>query len=886
MTSDELRKKFLDFFAGCEHKVLPGAPLIPSDPTALFTSAGMQQFVPMFRGEVPPSSPRIATCQKCFRADDLDSVGHTARHHTFFEMLGNFSFGDYFKREAIAWAWEFSTQWLGLPQDRLWVSVHLDDDESFEIWRRDIGIPQERIIRLGKEDNWWGPVGPTGPCGPCTELYLDLGEKRGCGKPDCRPGCDCDRFNEFWNLVFQMYDLDESGNLNPLPKTGVDTGLGLERTASLVQGVVSNFEIDIFRPIIDYIGQIAEEAAPGFQYQPESKDKAAIAVRIIADHIRAISFLIADGVMPSNEWRGYVLRRVIRRAYRFGRLLSITQPFLHRMVPVVTRVMKVGYPELEEKQDLVIKMVRAEEERFQSTLEQGTQLLDRAVAEIREKGNKTIPGQVVFELYDTYGFPKELTAEIASDRGLTIDESGYAQAMEEQRARARAGVEETFAYEDTAGYARFQGHSEFVGHETTQANARIVGMVKESKAVEQAEQGDQVEVILDVTPFYAEMGGQVGDTGILSGVDDSGQPVRALVSDTQWATEGVIVHRAQVEQGKLQVGQSVQAEVDAARRQAITRAHTTAHLLHHALREVLGRHATQSGTFKEPDRLRFDFSHFAALTPDQLSRINQMMTENILAGHPVRHYITSFQAAKEEGAIALFDEKYGETVRVLQVGDFSKELCGGTHVENTSLIGSCLLLSESSIGAGLRRVEVATGLEAARVVQEQEEVLREIGDLIHSSRGELPQRVKQLLTDLKQAEKRIESLQGKRAALLVDELVGQAQPADGFQVVAARVPDLGGDALRDLADSLINKLGSGVVVLGTVVDKKVFLVSKISQDLVSRGLHAGNLIREVAKATGGGGGGRPDFAQAGGRDASKLDEALTKVPELVSTQQG
>ena len=853
------------------------APLIPGDPTTLFTIAGMQQFVPAFRGEIPAPAPRVATCQRCLRIDDLEQVGRTARHETFFEMLGNFAFGDYFKREAINWAWELITKGFGIPADRLWITIHPDDDEAREIWRNDIGIPQERIVPVA--DNWWPTGGGLGPCGPDTELIYDLGEQYGCDKPGCGPACDCDRWSELWNLVFQQYNRDAEGNLAPLPTQNIDTGMGLERLALIMQGCSTIFETDLFKPIIAYIGEMALAANQTFRFGADPlADEAA---RIIADHARAVTFMVGDGVTPSNEGRGYVLRRLVRRSARLGRRLNLPTLFMSRVVPVVVRHMSPAYPELTGKQDVIVKFVQSEERRFDETLEQGSQLLEQVIGRVKSAGGAIIPGETAFELYDTYGFPYELTVEIAAEQGLPVDEQGFLEAMERQRQRARAAGVQSFAYRGAEGYVELAGKTTFCGYEELETTATVLHLLKEGKEAENVRAGDAAEVILDYSPFYAEAGGQVGDTGSLEA-----ESTRARVTDTRHPAEGVHALHVVVEEGELVRGEQVRAIVDAHRRHAIARAHTATHLLHYALRQVLGEHALQSGSLVEPDRLRFDFAHFSALTPQEIKQVEDAVNGRILGLHPVGASVVPLAQAREAGAMALFGEKYGENVRMVRVGDFSTELCAGTHVLSTGAVGMFKIVAQASVGAGLRRVEAVTGLAGLEYLRDQEAALSRSAELLRAAREEVPARIESLQRELREAQRRIESLQARGASALADELVQGAEVVEGARVVAARAANLSLEALRNLADAVLERLGLGVVVLGTEADGKVLFVGEVSRDLTERGAHAGKLVGEVAKTAGGGGGGRPDFAQAGGRDPARLDEALGKVVPLVRQQLG
>ncbi len=874
-TSRRLRDSFLDFFAQRGHRVLASSPLKPSDETTLFTSAGMQQFVPWFRGLVPPAAPRVATCQKCFRADDIEQVGHTPWHCTFFEMLGNFSFGDYFKREAIHFAWEYVIGVLGLPEARVWVTVHPDDDESPLIWEREIGVPPSRIVR--DPTNWWGPVGDSGPCGPDTELHLDTGQERGCGRPDCDPTCDCPRFSEVWNLVFQMYNKQPGGELEPLPRPGIDTGLGLERLTALLQGVPSIFETDLFAPIVASVIARARRAHPDLR-EPLTGPQGA-AVRIIAEHTRALTFLLADGFTPSNEGAGYVVRRVLRRAYRFGRQLGIEEPFLYQLAPTVVGVMGEVYPELRAAEGRLTTWLQQEERQFEDTLERSYAPLMDAISRARAAGLAALPGEEAFRLHDTYGLPRELAADTAAEHGLGFDEEGFNAAMEAQRQRARARAEDDFAFALRSGYQGFVGKSTFLGHEACTAQAAVIGLLREGEPTDRLIAGEEGEVFLDQTPFYAESGGQVGDRGWLEA-----QAGRAEVLDTAYPVEGAHAHRARVLEGELAVGQQVQARVDEARRRAIARAHTATHLLHHVLRQVLGEHALQSGSLVDADRLRFDFAHFAALTDEQKQRIEQGVVELSLADHALAAEEMSMAEARAQGAVALFGEKYGERVRVVRIGDFSRELCGGTHLRSASAIGGFLIVSERSIGAGLRRIEAVTGLEAHALAAQQRRLISAAAEAVGGSPDEIPDRIAQLQADLRRARREISQLQQQSAAGRVDDLAREAQQVGALKVVAARVAPLAPDALRALADEVLVRLGSGVVVLGCERDGRAQFIGAVSKDLTKAGYHAGNLVREVARAAGGGGGGRPDFAQAGGKNPERLDEALAKVKELVAAQ--
>jgi alanyl-tRNA synthetase len=876
MTTKELRQAFLDYFWQQDHLVLPSFSLIPSDQSTLFTSAGMQPLIPYFLGIAKPPQPRIATCQKCFRADDIDKVGYTWRHLSFFEMLGNFSFGDYFKREAIRFAWEFLTEVINLPKERLWVSVYEQDDEAFEIWHKDIGLPAERIVRLGKKDNWWGPVGDTGPCGPDTEIHYDRGEEFGCGRPDCKPGCDCDRWGELWNLVFQQYDQQKDGTLIPLPKPGIDTGMGLERLAAAVQGKVTVFETDIFFPLVQRIAQLA-----GYEYgRDRQKD---IAIRIIADHTRAVCFMAAEGVVPSNEGRGYVMRRFIRRAMRLGRNFGIEDPFVHQLVPTVVQLMGDPYDELVKSQSVISEAIRREEERFEQTLEIGMARLEEMIAETKARGETVLRGRDAFTLYDTYGFPLELTKEICAEHGLTVDEEGFNEELELQRQRARERMRFTSPFE--AGEFEGLPPTPFVGRMPEPDGV----LACEATVIAIKQKDDEVWVVLDKTPFYPEGGGQIGDTGMImwgegrgTGDEEAAKAV-AKVLDTQKFGD-VIAHKVVMEKGFLTEGAIVWAQVDAERRQAIRRAHTATHLLHAALRKILGEHVFQAGSVVEPDRLRFDFTHPKPLTPDELQAIEEEINRNILAAYPVEAFETTLQEAKAMGAMALFGEKYGEIVRVIRIDGVSTELCGGTHLSNTAEIGLLKIISETSVGANIRRIDAYTGERARRWYEERWQWLQQAAEALETSPDRVIAAINELHERIRELERKLQEAEEQRALQQVDELLKQVQEVAGVKVVTGIVSGVSPAALRRLADELEVRLRSGVIVLGTVDDGKVLLVSKVTKDIVAKGGHAGNLVREVAKLTDGGGGGRPDFAQAGGRNPAKLQDALRKVPELVAQQ--
>ena len=869
----DLRQNFLAFFNSRDHLVLPSASLIPKDdPSLLLTVAGMVPFKPYFQGKAVPPHPRVATVQKCLRTADLEIVGKTARHHTFFEMLGNFSFGDYFKKEAIAWAWEYLTRELGLDPADLWITVYTDDDEAAQLWQQITGRPRERIVRLGDETNFW-TAGPVGPCGPCSEIMIDLGPDRGCGRPDCGVDCDCGRYLEVWNLVFTQYYRHEDGRFTNLPRQNIDTGMGLERIASVIQGVPNNFETDLIFPLITEAARIA-----GIEYGAAPRDD--VALKVIADHARAVAFLIADGVSPSNEGRGYVLRRILRRAVRYGRLLGIEGAFLGRITSRVIALYGDIYSELQERQDYTQRIVALEQERFGETLEQGLQILTDYLEHAEEGASGQLPGQIAFRLYDTFGFPLELTQEILDERGLSVDLAGFQAAMEGQRARARAARLEAASVADYGAWSAYrEAITEFQGYSSMSGRSQIKAIISAKAELEEAAAGDRVQILLDTTPFYPEGGGQVGDRGRIEGPDGI-----AVIEDTK-KVGNLIIHQGRLEQGILRRGDLALAEVDEERRRATTRNHTATHLLQKALRTVLGDHVHQTGSYVGPERLRFDFSHFAPLTAEELQKVEEIVNREILADLLVKVTVTDRDQAMEQGAMALFGEKYGEQVRLVAVGDFSLELCGGTHVRHSSELALFKILSDTGIGTGTRRIEALTGAELLRYWQSQERLSAQAADLLKVAPDNLLARLEQLQDQLRTAEKDLESLRGKAMLNEMDTLLSNILEVDGVKLLAVKVQAFDLDALRNLGDLLKEKLGSGVIVLGSVIAGKVGLASFVTGDLIKReGLHAGAIIQEVARLVGGGGGGRPDMAQAGGKEPARLDEALRAVAQIVQRQ--
>lgn len=875
ITGKEIREKFLSFFEERGHQIQPSASLIPhNDPSILWTAAGMVPFKPFFTGQAVAEVKRVTTCQKCIRTPDIESVGRTARHHTFFEMLGNFSFGDYFKESAIPWAWEFVTEYLKLPQDKLWITIYLDDDEAFEIWNKEVGVPVERIVRLGKDTNFW-EIG-VGPCGPCSEIYVDLGEARGCGSPNCQVGCDCDRFLEIWNLVFIQFFRDEEGNYSPLTSKGIDTGMGLERVASVLQGVASNFDTDLFREIMDFTADLA-----GQKYgQDNGVD---LALKVIADHCRAVTFAVNDGALPGNEGRGYVIRRLLRRAVRFGRVLGVREPFLYKVAGAVIDQMEGAYPDLKQRSEHILRVIHTEEERFLETLAAGSDILSTLIDEARNAGKAEIAGKDAFKLYDTFGFPLELTREIAEEQGLAVDEDGFTAAMEEQRKRARSARQETeYISERGVLYKALReelGETRFVGYGAMASDSNVLALLKDGLQEISAVAGEEIEILLDVTPCYAESGGQVTDHAVLRGPD-----LEVEIYSVVRPVEGLIIHRGKVVSGILKRHDSVTVQVDPCRRRDTARNHSATHLLHKALKEVLGEHVNQAGSLVEPDRLRFDFTHYAAVSSEELRRIEELVNAAVLANLPIEVLETSLSKAKSMGAAALFGEKYGKEVRVVKMGDYSLELCGGTHLTATAEVGLFKITTETSVGAGLRRIEAVTGPGVLRYVAAKEAQLEEIAAAIKSPVPELVRRAEALVQQNKSLEHEIEGLRNKLAKSEVQDILGQVKEIKGVPVLTSVVaaPDM--DNLRGMVDMLRDKMGTGVILLGSTAGDKVNLVAAVTKDLLGRGLHAGNLIKEIAKMVGGGGGGRPDMAQAGGKDPSKLKEAIDKVDSLVEGQ--
>jgi alanyl-tRNA synthetase len=861
MTGNEIRTAYLEFFKSKEHLILHSFPLIPeNDPSLLLIGAGMAPLKPYFTGKLVPPSYRVTTSQKCIRTDDIDNVGRTARHHTFFEMLGNFSFGNYFKKEAISWAWEFLTKVLELDQSKLSVTIYPDDDEAYDYWHNMIGLPDDHIFKM--DDNFW-EIGE-GPCGPDSEIFYDLGPERGCGKPTCTVGCDCDRYLEIWNLVFTQFNRTKDGEYVPLEKKNIDTGMGLERIASVVQEKESNFETDLIYPIIEKVIAISG----GDYSKPDQK----MAMKVIADHIRAVTVMIGDGILPSNEGRGYVLRRILRRAVRYGRVLGINDLFLSSLVDTVITILGAEYPELKQYESLIKRIIDTEEKQFSATLAQGLEMLQDLMNAAGDK--KVLDGQSVFKLYDTFGFPVELTQEIAEENGFEIDLDGFKEAMKEQQDRARAArtkVDAKVVVPDTTKLDQ----SKLVNDPAAE-QAQIVMIGKDGVEVETAGDGEEVTLILDANPFHAEGGGQLGDTGSIRAAGGS-----AAVSDAKALPNGLVYLIATVKEGAIHSGDTVQLSVDKARNLALARNHTATHLLQAALRTVLGNHVNQAGSLVTPDHLRFDFTHFSPVTAAELEKVEQLVNDEILKNDVVTIEEMPIDAAKEKGAMALFGEKYGDIVRVVSVDGFSCELCGGSHVKSTAIIGSFRILSESGTGTGVRRIEAVTGAAALQKAKEDQAVLRQLATDLKAKNSEITTKVANLMSQLKEAEKELQQLKKEAALSDLDTILASQETIGGVSVVAAETQADSMDSLRDLADTIMDKLGNGVVLLSAAHEDKINFVCKVAKADTKKGLHAGKIIKAAAQVAGGNGGGRPDMAQAGGKEPAKAGEALQAGKQLV-----
>ena len=881
---NELRRMFLEFFEKKGHLKLNSFSLVPhNDNSLLIINSGMAPLKPYFTGQEIPPSKRVCTCQKCIRTGDIDNVGKTARHGTFFEMLGNFSFGDYFKEEAIPWAWEFLTETVGIPADRLYPSVYVDDNEAYEIWNKKMNIAPERIFKFGKEDNFWEHG--SGPCGPCTEIYFDRGEKYGCGKPTCTVGCDCDRYMEVWNVVFSQFNNDGKGHYTDLEQKNIDTGMGLERLAVAVQDVDSIFDVDTLLALRNKVCEIA-----GKKYKENEKKD--VSIRVITDHIRSATFMISDGIMPSNEGRGYVLRRIIRRADRHGKLLGIDGAFLVGLAKAVIAGSKDGYPELAEKQDFILSVIEQEEEKFEKTINQGLEILEGIQKDMEAKGVKTMSGEDAFKLYDTYGFPIDLTKEILEEKGMDIDEEAFKQAMKVQKDTAR-NARKTTSYmgADATVYEQIDPaiNSEFIGYDKTEAEGRIIALVsvsseedgEESAVSEALTDGMSGAVITDVTPFYATKGGQVGDIGVIT-LGDSVFEVKETIP----VAGSKIAHIGGVVKGMFKVGDKVVLKVDGENRMATCRNHSATHLLQKALREVLGTHVEQSGSYQDAGRTRFDFSHFKAMTPEEIKAVERLVNDKIAESLPVDTKVMSIEDAKKSGAMALFGEKYGDEVRVVGMGEFSKEFCGGTHVKNTGMIGQFKIISESGVAAGIRRIEAITGHNVIKYYENLENTIAEAAKIIKASPDKLVEKAKHLMEEMKALQSENESLKNKAAKEALGDVMDKVVEIGGVKVLSVEIPETDGNELRTLGDELKNKLGEGLIFLASAKDGKVNLVAMATDGAVKAGVHAGNLIKAVAPIVGGGGGGRPNMAQAGGKLPDKIGQAVDAVKDEVKTQLG
>jgi alanyl-tRNA synthetase len=871
---NELRKMFLEFFESKQHLAMKSFSLVPhNDNSLLLINAGMAPLKPYFTGQEIPPCKRVTTCQKCIRTGDIDNVGKTARHGTFFEMLGNFSFGDYFKKESLEWSWEFLTEVVGLDPDRLYPSIYLDDEEAFEIWNKDIGIPAERIFRFGKEDNFWEHG--SGPCGPCSEIYYDRGEKYGCGKPDCTVGCDCDRYMEVWNNVFTQFDNDGKGNYTELDQKNIDTGMGLERLASVVQDVDSIFDVDTVKALRDHVCRVAKT-----EYHASYDSD--VSIRVITDHIRSVTFMISDGIMPSNEGRGYVLRRLLRRACRHGRLLGIEGKFLTELAKTVIEGSKDGYPELEEKKEFIFNVISKEEDQFNKTIDQGLGILADMEKALEASGEKVLNGQDAFKLYDTYGFPLDLTKEILEEKGYSVDEEAFQAAMKVQKEQARKARKVTnYMGADVTVYESIDPAitSEFVGYDNLTYESVISVLTTEEEITDALSDGQTGTVIVDQTPFYATSGGQEADHGVIRTADGEFR-----VEDTVKLLGGKIGHIGTVVSGMLKTGDKVTLEVDEERRELSARNHSATHLLQKALRIVLGNHVEQAGSSVNDDRLRFDFTHFAAMTQEELARVEKLVNESIEAAYPVVVENLPIEEARKTGAMALFGEKYGDIVRVVRMGDYSVEFCGGTHVSNTNSIGAFKIVSEAGVAAGVRRIEAITSRGLMRYYSELEKKMQEAAHLLKTSPDNLLEKIGHLQTELKEAMSENESLKSKLAQESMGDVMNQIQEVAGVKLIAIQVEDVDMNGLRDLGDQLKEKLGEGVVVIASKNGEKVNLMATATDGALKSGVHAGNLIKGIAGCVGGGGGGRPNMAQAGGKNPAGIPDALEKAKEVLEGQ--
>ena len=863
---NEIRKSFLDFFESKGHYVGKSYSLVPqNDKSLLLIGAGMAPLKTFFTSEETPPSKRMATCQRCMRITDIDNVGYTSRHATFFEMLGNFSFGDYFKVESLQWGWEYITEVLGLPVDNLWATVYLTDDDAYDIWKDVIKIDESRIVRLGKEDNFWEKG--TGPCGPCSEIYYDRGEKYGCDNPDCKPGCECDRFIEFWNHVFTQFDKDTEGNYNDLANPNIDTGMGLERIACIMQDVESIFEIDTLKHVLDAVVKKADITFG-------ADDKQSISVKIITDHVRAITFMVLDGVMPNNEGVGYVLRKVLRRAYRHGKLLNIEGTFLTDLVDEVIEISKTAYPELIEKRDYIKKVIALEEERFQQTINQGLDILKGYITDLK---GEELSGEKAFKLYDTYGFPIDLTKEILAEENLTVDEEAFNNEMKLQRERARAARgNDQSAWEKSALSETDIKDSIFNGYSNLMGTSKVLAIVSDGELVDSIGENTKADIVLDQTTFYPEGGGQAGDKGLIQ--TDSGVFV---VTDTIKGIMNRIIHHGYMKSGLIQSQDTVETHVDVENRMASARNHTATHILHKVLKETLGDHVEQKGSLVDPTKLRFDFSHFEGITAETLQSIENQVNERLFETLSVQTEQLAIDEAKKRGATALFGEKYGDTVRVVTIGDFSMELCGGTHVQNASQIGLIKIISESGIAAGVRRIEAITGKEVYNYLSQVEDKMKHISTIVKGNFDDVETKVESLVNEVKSLHKEVEKMKSQAASSGIEDIINNAKVINGLNVITGKLKGVQPNNLRELADKISDKIKDSVVVLASDNGEKVALIAMADEVAVKKGAHAGNIIKVIAKMTGGGGGGRPNMAQAGGKDGSKIDEALEMVSKII-----
>jgi len=876
MTSHEIRATFLEFFRDRGHEVVASSPLLPAgDSTLLFTNAGMNQFKDVFAGRERRSYSRAASSQKCVRAggkhNDLENVGYTARHHTFFEMLGNFSFGDYFKEKAIEFAWDLLTNGYGLPADKLWVSIYLDDDEAHDLWCDLVGVPEDRIVRLGEKDNFWA-MGDTGPCGPCSEIHLDRGGSCELNNPNCGVDCDCDRFLEIWNLVFMQFNRDASGQMEPLPKPSIDTGLGLERIASVLQNVASNFDTDLIFPIIQRTEDLAGRPA-------DESHATGVAMKVIADHSRAAAFLIGDGVLPSNEGRGYVLRRIMRRAIRYGRNIGLTKPFLHETAREVMALMTPAYPELSDAEAYITSVIKNEEVRFSETLDHGLRVLNDTLEELRAKGDTVVPGNIIFKLYDTFGFPVDIVRDVVRDEGLHLDMDGFDVAMAHQREQSRSVAAFSATSEAYRTLSADGFKPEFKGYDGLTAESRVLLLVKDGREVEAASAGDAVEIVAEATPFYGEAGGQVGDRGLITAPDDD--ELRVDVRDTIKDPTGLIIHKGVVAKGRIEKNAPIRLTVDRQARQATARNHTATHILHAVLRETLGDHVKQAGSLVAPNRLRFDFTHFSPIEPETLATIEALVNAQIQKNVPAETEEMDAEQAFQSGATALFEEKYGDRVRVVSLADFSMELCGGTHVARTGDIGLFKIAGESSVAAGVRRIEALTGTSALQHIQNLEATLLEAAHRLKEAPQNVTLRIEKLLAEHKALEKEVARLKSAIATRSVAEAEEDIRLVDGVKVLARKVEVDSPAALRDMVDRFRDKMSSGIVILGAASDGKALLIVGLTSDLTDR-YHAGRIVKSLAAIVGGGGGGKADLAQAGGSRPEKLDEAIAQAYDLIT----